>query len=133
MLLVLLGLAAVAVLGAVAVLSRRRAAAAVPGLAVPGPAVPAPAVPAPASPEATPVRVLAEAMPGPATISGEVEPPAERESIDPLDAIDALLAELETATVRIDGADELDESAVVELERLADRLEAAAAGLERVA
>jgi hypothetical protein len=34
--------------------------------------------------------------------------------------------------VRIDGADELDESAVVELERLADKLEAAAAALERV-
>jgi hypothetical protein len=35
-------------------------------------------------------------------------------------------------TVRIDGADELDESAVVELEQLAGRLEAAAADLERV-
>ena len=34
--------------------------------------------------------------------------------------------------MRIDGADELDEHAVVELERLADRLEAAAASLERV-
>jgi hypothetical protein len=44
----------------------------------------------------------------------------------------ALLAELEGATVRIDGADELDENAVVELERLADKFEAAAAILERV-
>jgi hypothetical protein len=35
--------------------------------------------------------------------------------------------------VRIDGADMLDESAVVELERLAEQLEAAAAGLEGVA
>jgi hypothetical protein len=34
--------------------------------------------------------------------------------------------------VRIDGADELDESAVVELERLAEKLEAAAAALESV-
>jgi hypothetical protein len=70
-----------------------------------------------------PVRVLAEAVPPPATISGDV---------DPIGALDALLAELEQTTVRIDGADELDESAVAELERLADRLEAAAAGLERV-
>jgi len=71
-----------------------------------------------------PVRVLAEAAPPPATISGDV---------DPIGALDALLAELERATVRIDGAGELDETAVVELERLAERLEAAAAGLERVA
>jgi hypothetical protein len=71
-----------------------------------------------------PVRVLAEAVPPPVTISGDV---------DPIGAIDALLAELERTTVRIDGADELDESAVVELERLAERLEAAAAGLEGVA
>jgi hypothetical protein len=70
------------------------------------------------------VRVLAEAAPAPATISGDV---------DPIGALDALLAELERATVRIDGADELDESAVAELEQLAGRLEAAAAGLERVA
>jgi hypothetical protein len=77
---------------------------------------------------AEPVRVLAEAVPPPATISGDV---------DPIGALDALLAELESATVRIDGADVLDESAVVELERLADKLHAAAAGLvkplERVA
>jgi hypothetical protein len=71
-----------------------------------------------------PVRVLAEAVPAPATISGDV---------DPIAALDALLAEVETATVRIDGADELDGNAVAELERLADKLEAAAAGLERVA
>jgi hypothetical protein len=70
-----------------------------------------------------PVRVLAEAAPQPPTISGDV---------DPLATLDALLAELEGATVRIDGADELDEHAVVELERLADKLEAAAASLERV-
>jgi hypothetical protein len=70
-----------------------------------------------------PPRVLAAAAPAPPTISGEA---------DPLAALDALLAELEGVTVRIDGADELDESAVVELERLAGRLEAAAADLERV-
>jgi hypothetical protein len=56
-------------------------------------------------------------------ISGEV---------DPIATLDALLAELEGATVRIDGADELDDNAVLELERLADMLEAAAASLERV-
>jgi hypothetical protein len=70
-----------------------------------------------------PVRVLAEAVPPAVAISGDV---------DPIGALDALLAELERTTVRIDGADELDESAVAELERLADKLEAAAAGLERV-
>ena len=70
------------------------------------------------------VRVLAAAVPAPPARSGEV---------DPIPALDALLADLEGATVRIDGADELDESAVVELERLADKLEAAAAALERVA
>ena len=70
-----------------------------------------------------PVRVLAEAAPQAATVSG---------AVDPFAAIDALLAELEGATVRIDGADELDEHAVVELEALADRFEAAAAALERV-
>jgi len=46
--------------------------------------------------------------------------------VDPLDALDALLAELEASTVLIDGADELDERAVAELEGLAARLEAAA-------
>jgi hypothetical protein len=70
-----------------------------------------------------PVRVLEAAAPRPATISGEV---------DPIVTLDALLAELEGATVRIDGADELDNDAVLELERLADMLEAAAASLERV-
>lgn len=70
-----------------------------------------------------PVRVLAEEAAPPATISG---------TVDPLVTIDALLAELEGATVRIDGADELDERAVVELEQLADRLEAVAVALERV-
>jgi hypothetical protein len=69
-------------------------------------------------------RVLAETAPAPAAISGPV---------DPIATLDALLADLEGATVRIDGADELDEQAVVELERLADKLEAAAASLERVA
>jgi hypothetical protein len=70
-----------------------------------------------------PVRVLAEIAAPPATISG---------SVDPIATLDALLAELEGATVRIDGADELDDNAVVELERLAEMLEAAAASLERV-
>lgn len=68
-------------------------------------------------------RVVAETAPPPASISGEV---------DPLGALDALLAEIEGATVRIEGADELDERSVVELEQLADKLEAAAASLERV-
>lgn len=67
--------------------------------------------------------VLAEAVLPPATSSGDV---------DPIAALDALLTELEGATVRIGGADELDERAVVELERLAEKLEAAAASLERV-
>ena len=71
-----------------------------------------------------PVRVLAEAVAPHATVSGEV---------DPVATLDALLAELERATVQIDGADELDERSVVELERLADKLELAAASLERVA
>ncbi len=44
-----------------------------------------------------PVRVLAEAALPPATISGALDPMAE---------LDALLVELEGATVRIDGADE---------------------------
>ena len=70
-----------------------------------------------------PTRVLAEAAPPPRTISG---------TVDPVATLDALLAELEGATVRIDGADELDDDAVVELERLAERLEAAASSLERV-
>lgn len=69
-------------------------------------------------------RVLAEAVPPPATITGDVDPSA---------ALDALLTALEGTTVRIGGADELDERAVEELEQLAERLEAAAASLERVA
>lgn len=69
-------------------------------------------------------RVLAEAVPPPATITGDA---------DPIAALDALLAELEGTTVRISGADELDERAVADLEQLADKLEAAAASLERVA
>jgi hypothetical protein len=69
-------------------------------------------------------RVLAEAVPPPAELSGDA---------DPLAALDALLAEVERTTVRIDGADELDDGAVVELEQLAERLEAAAASLVRVA
>jgi enhancing lycopene biosynthesis protein 2 len=73
-------------------------------------------------PRRTP-HVLAEAVPQPTTISGDV---------DAVAALDALLAELERATVRIGGADELDEQAVTELEQLADKLEAAAASLERV-
>jgi hypothetical protein len=70
-----------------------------------------------------PVRVLDEVAPPPPTISGDV---------DAIMTLDALLAELEGATVRIDGAYELDEHAAIELERLADMLEAAAARLERV-
>jgi hypothetical protein len=71
-----------------------------------------------------PVRVLAEAVAPAATISGDV---------DAMTTLDALLAELEGTTVRIDGADELDERSVHELERLASRLEAAAASLQRSA
>jgi hypothetical protein len=70
-----------------------------------------------------PARVLAAAAPSPPAISGDA---------DPIAALDALLAELEGTTVRIDGADELDESSVAELERLAAKLEAAAASLEGV-
>jgi hypothetical protein len=69
-------------------------------------------------------RVLAEAVPPAATITGEV---------DPIAALDALLTELESTTVRIGGADELDVRAVAELEQLAEKLEAAAASLERAA
>jgi hypothetical protein len=70
------------------------------------------------------VRVLAEAVPPPTEVSGDV---------DPLAALDALLAELERTTVRIDGADTFDDGAVAELEQLAEKLEAAAASLVRVA
>jgi hypothetical protein len=83
-------------------------------------------------------RVLTEAVPAPATISGAVAPPRPRPLVllPPqakapedlaLDALDALLEELESTTVRIDGADALDEGSVAELEELAGRLEAAAA------
>jgi hypothetical protein len=82
--------------------------------------------------------VLTEAVPAPARISGEVAPPRPRPLVllpPParapddlaLDALDALLEELESTTVRIDGADALDEGSVAELEELAARLEAAAA------
>ncbi len=84
-------------------------------------------------------RVLTEAVPAPATISGEVSPPTRRplvllrpQATAPdlaLDTLDALLAELESATGRIDGADALDEGSVAELEGLAARLEAAAESL----
>ena len=58
--------------------------------------------------------VLAE-MIGPAPeLSGEP---------DPLAALDALLAELERTTVRIESDDELDEEHVRALEALAERLE----------
>ena len=70
--------------------------------------------------EPEPVRVLAAAAPAPATISGDV---------DPVAALDALLAELERTTVRIDGADRLDEDAVRELDRLAETITAAAESL----
>jgi hypothetical protein len=62
-----------------------------------------------------PVRVLAEAAPWPATISG---------ALDPVATLDGLLAELEGAA--------LDDNTVAQLEQLADKLEAAAASLERV-
>jgi hypothetical protein len=68
-------------------------------------------------PAHAPVRVLAEATAPPPTITGDV---------DPVVALDALLAEVEATTVRIGGADELDADAVRELERLAAMLEAAA-------
>ena len=72
-----------------------------------------------------PAQLVAEATIAPTpTVSG---------AADPLAQLDELLADLDGATVRIGGADELDESAVTELEELAERLEAAAASLERVA
>lgn len=70
------------------------------------------------TPAPTQVRVLAEATAPPPTITGDV---------DPVAALDALLAEVEATTVRIGGADELDAGAVRELEQLAEVLEAAAA------
>jgi hypothetical protein len=71
-------------------------------------------------PARVPVRVLAEAAPLPPTISGD---------IDPVAALDALLAEIEATTVRIGGADELDAGSVRELEQLAEMLESAAESL----
>ena len=71
--------------------------------------------------------VLSEAIPAAATISGPVAPPPS--STHTLETLDALLAELESATVRIDGADALDQGSVAELEELATRLEAAAEAL----
>jgi hypothetical protein len=62
-----------------------------------------------------PVRVLAEVAAPPPTVSG---------AVDPIATLDALLAELENAT--------LAENSVAQLERLAEKLEAAAASLERV-
>jgi hypothetical protein len=109
-----------------------------------------PVQPGPEPVEAEPARrrdvVLTAAVPAPATISGEVtlsgvaaprlprlalvsQPAPGRSSGDTLDTLDALLAELESATVRIDGADELDEGSVATLEGLAERLEAAAESL----
>jgi hypothetical protein len=95
--------------------------------------------PTPASPETVESQpkpraaVLAAAVPAPATISGEVERPRAtppvRPDDDALDALDALLAELESTTVRIDGADALDEGSVRALEGLAERLEEAAAAI----
>ena len=98
---------------------------------------------APEAPQAKPrATVVAEAVPAPARISGDVEPPRiprpvlvppppapARSSSEALDTLDALLAELESTTVRIDGADAFDEGSVAELEGLAERLEAAAESL----
>jgi hypothetical protein len=134
MLLALLSLAAVAALAAALVATRRR------GSAEPEPTAGLPPV-APAAPARRAV-VVAEAVPAPRAISGvvarprPVEPPvlvpppsAPSAAGDALVTLDALLAELESATVRIDGADALDERSVTELEGLAERLEAAAASL----
>ena len=96
--------------------------------------------PMPAAPE-TPVEsqpkpraaVLAAAVPAPATISGEVERPRAgppvRSDGDAVETLDALLAELESTTVRIDATDAFDEGSVAELEGLAERLEEAAAAI----
>jgi hypothetical protein len=144
MLPIILAVAFVAALVLAALVSRRRRQAPV----VPWPRVDATRVAAPAAKpalvDAEPPRqraaVLTEAVPTAATISGKVvapalpqpvlvPPPAVRSTEDALDTLDALLAELESTTVRIDGADELDEGSVAALEGLADRLEAAAASL----
>ena len=118
-------LAALVLVAAVALLARRRRT----------PEAVAPE-PLPARPRAV---VVAEAVPAPAKISGEVArptfprpvlvPPPAPTSTNALDTLDALLAELESTTVRIDGADVFDEGSVAELEGLAERLEAAAESL----
>ena len=59
-------------------------------------------------------RVLAEVVLPAATVSGEA---------DPLAALDALLAELERTTARIEGDVELDEEHVRALEALVEQLE----------
>jgi hypothetical protein len=123
----LLALAVAALAAGAVVLARRRR---------PEPeVVPAPVVEEPRRRE----LVLTEAVPAPATLSGEVAPPGRPRPLVllppqakapedlALDALDALLEELESTTVRIDGADALDEGSVTELEELAARLEAAAA------
>jgi hypothetical protein len=135
-------LVALAAIAAVAVLVWRRrmlvpvgpATEATPGVA----ASPEPKHTEPAPPPKPRAHVLAEAVPARATISGVVAPPSPPRPVlipspppagtssDTLDTLDALLAELESATVRIDGADAFDEESVTELEGLAARLEAAA-------
>jgi hypothetical protein len=127
MLPIALVLAALAVAAALTLLARRH-----------GPTAPPLVEPEAPKPRAA---VLAEAVPVRARISGEVERPRRlavvppppptraRDTSEALDTLDALLAELESTTVRIDGADAFDESSVTELESLAIRLEAAAASL----
>jgi hypothetical protein len=127
MLPIALVLTALAVVTALALLSRRRR--------------PAPVATVEREAPKPRAAVLAEAVPVRARISGEVErprllrvvpppPPARaRDTSEALDTLDVLLAELESTTVRIDGADAFDESSVTELESLAIRLEAAAASL----
>ena len=114
---------AVAALAAAVLLARRRKSAPA-ALAAPEPT---PAIVPQVEPPRARDVVLSEAIPGPATISGLVEPPPS--STYALETLDALLAELESTTVRIDGADALDQGSVAELERLAARLEAAAESL----
>ena len=82
--------------------------------------------PAPVAAPAPP-KVLAAAVAPAPRISGPVSPRPRSDPANPLDALDALLAELESSTVLIDSSDELDERAVAELEGLAARLEVAAA------
>ena len=124
MLPIALVLAALAVVAALTLLTRRRG--------------PTPAATVEVEAPKPRAAALAEAVPVRARISGEVERPrllapvlvpAPRTAVssrDALDTLDELLDELESATVRIDGADTFDESSVSELEGLAERLEAAA-------